>query len=320
MRTPGGARARGESALSEPAAKWKARAAWLVLLAAVAAYGWVTFNESLSGSAAVGEPLPEGLILESLEGETFDLSGARGRPLILWFSSTACAACPDDSAILEEWQRALEGRAQIVAVRVGDDPAAVRAGLLGRSAGLPIYLDRTGAVAQSLGVKTLPAYYFVTGRGTLSSTVSAELARADFARHVELVLQGGPDLAAQVEWVARRLRCQECEGRSAWESDSRSSIEMRDRVREMLLQGMRPAEVLDAFAAEYGEWILLAPPARGFAALAWALPPAALLLGGWVWWRLIARARSRSEAGEQLPEEQSPARDPRLEERIREYM
>ena len=306
--------------MKERAANWKARAAWIALLAAALAYGWAAFNESLSGSAAVGEPLPEGLLLEGLDGEAFDLSGARGKPLILWFSSTACAACPDDLPGLEEWQRALGDRAQIAAVRVGDDPAAVRAGLMGRSAGIPVYLDRKGAVAQALGLKTLPAYYFITARGTLSSTVNAELARADFARHVELVLQGGPDLAAQVEWVSRRLRCQECEGRSAWESDARSSIEMRQQVRRMLLEGMRPDEVLEAFAVEYGDWILLAPPPRGFAALAWAIPPVALFLGGWLWWRLIARARAGGEAGKEPLAERAPARDPQLDERIRDYM
>lgn len=291
-----------------------------MLLVAVAGYGWAAFHESLSGAAAVGKPLPEGLLLEGLDGEAFDLSSARGRPLILWFSSTACAACPDDLPSLQEWQRALGDRAQIAAVRVGDDPAAVRAGLLGRSAGLPVYLDRTAAVAQALGVKALPAFYFITGRGTLSSVVNAELARADFARHVELLLQGGPDLAAQVEWVARRLRCQECEGRSAWESDTRSSIEVREQVRRMLLEGMRPDEVLAAFQSEYGDWILLAPPARGFAALAWAIPPVALLLGGWLWWRLIARAQARGGDGDEPPQQPSPSRDPQLDERIREYM
>lgn len=298
----------------------KARGLGLLFLAAIAAFIWVAFDQSLSGSVAVGEPLPEGLALESLDGELLDLSSARGTPLILWFSSTSCAACPDDFAGLEEWQRALGDRARIAAVRVGDDPATVRAGLRGRSAGIPVYLDRTGAVAQSFGLKVLPAYYFITGRATLSSVVNAELARADFSRHVELLLQGGPDLGEKVEWVSRRLRCQECEGRSIWESDARSSIEMRERVRQMLLEGMRADEVVQAFAFEYGDWILLAPPARGFAALAWILPPAALLFGGWVWWRLIARSRSSAGAAAAAEEEVPPARDPKLDERIEEYM
>lgn len=290
------------------------------MLAGVAVYIGTAFEANLSGEAAVGEPLPQGLVLETLEGEAFDLSAARGRPLILWFSSTHCAACADDFAALEEWQRALGDRAQIAAVRVGEDPATFRAGVRGRSVSLPVYLDRAGVVAKGFGVKVLPSYYFVTARGTLSSAVSAELARADFARHVELLLQGGPDLASKLEWVSRRLRCLECEGRSVWESDSRSSIAMREQVRQMLLEGMHEGEVLDAYVQEYGEWILMAPPARGFAALAWALPPLALLAGAWIWWRLITGSRARGERGGRAPEEAMPERDPKVDERIEEYM
>ena len=108
--------------------------------------------------------------------------------------------------------------------------------------------------------------YFVTSRGTLSSAAAAELSRVDLATHIPLMLAGGPDLLDQLKRVSQMIRCRECEGRSIWESDAPTSLELREQVRELLLAGMRGEEILAAFAEQYGEWILMAPPARGFSA------------------------------------------------------
>jgi cytochrome c-type biogenesis protein CcmH len=48
---------------------------------------------------------------------------------------------------------------------------------------------------------------------------------------------------------------------------------------ERLIQGESPDEILAYFASRYGEWVLLTPPARGFALVAW-LAPLGALVGG----------------------------------------
>ena len=81
-----------------------------------------------------------------------------------------------------------------------------------------------------------------------------------------------PDLEAQVREIALQLRCPVCQGLSVGDSPSELANEMRTLVRAQLQQGKTAPEVLDYFAQRYGEWILLAPPKRGFNLVIWILP------------------------------------------------
>ena len=51
-------------------------------------------------------------------------------------------------------------------------------------------------------------------------------------------------------------------------------------IRQMLRQGKTEDQIIEFYLDKYGEMILAAPPAKGFDALVWILPVAALLLGG----------------------------------------
>lgn len=251
----------------------------------------------VAGGIGVGDPLPE-FVLYTLDGEAVTPESWRGRPVVLRFSSAGCTACADDFELLGALQAELGQQALVAAVQVGDTPAAVRAALRGRQVHVPVYLDPAGEAARALGLRFVPGVYFVTSRGTLSSAAAAELSRVDLATHIPLMLAGGPDLLDQLKRVSQMIRCRECEGRSIWESDAPTSLELREQVWELLLAGMRGEEILAAFAEQYGEWILMAPPARGFSALVWALPGAALAGGLVAWGRLLARSRRARRSGE----------------------
>jgi cytochrome c-type biogenesis protein CcmH len=88
-----------------------------------------------------------------------------------------------------------------------------------------------------------------------------------------------PDIEAQAREIALQLRCPVCQGLSVGDSPSELANEMRTLVREQLQQGKTPTEVLEYFAQRYGEWILLAPPKRGFNLVIWVLPFALLPVG-----------------------------------------
>ena len=89
------------------------------------------------------------------------------------------------------------------------------------------------------------------------------------------------DLDEQVRYVASRLRCPQCQGLSAWESNSESSLRMREEIRAMLEAGMTPDEIIRHYVERYGTWELMSPPLAGFSALAYVVPAAGLLLGAW---------------------------------------
>jgi cytochrome c-type biogenesis protein CcmH len=57
--------------------------------------------------------------------------------------------------------------------------------------------------------------------------------------------------------------------------------QMRDLIRERLAAGDRPEQVTAYFVQRYGDWVLLAPPARGLNLVLW-LAPFGAVAGGLV--------------------------------------
>jgi len=110
-----------------------------------------------------------------------------------------------------------------------------------------------------------------------------------------------PDLEAQVREIAAQLRCPVCQGLSVGDSPSELANEMRSLVREQLQQGKTSAEVLDYFAQRYGEWILLAPPKRGFNMVIWVLPFVLLPVGAAAVYLRVRRWVRSPTAGDSSP-------------------
>ncbi|MBI3635562.1 MAG: cytochrome c-type biogenesis protein CcmH [Candidatus Rokubacteria bacterium] len=102
---------------------------------------------------------------------------------------------------------------------------------------------------------------------------------------------------ADVDAIARQLRCVVCQTLSVADSPSEMARQMRDVIRERLAAGDTPEAVLAYFASRYGEWVLLVPPARGFSLVAWAAPLVALVGGLGVAAAVLRRWAARGTAG-----------------------
>jgi cytochrome c-type biogenesis protein CcmH len=79
--------------------------------------------------------------------------------------------------------------------------------------------------------------------------------------------------------VASLLRCPVCQGLSIQDSPSGLAREMRGVIRDQIAAGRTPDEVKAYFVSKYGDWVLLAPPARGFNLAVYVLPVLAVLCG-----------------------------------------
>jgi cytochrome c-type biogenesis protein CcmH len=117
----------------------------------------------------------------------------------------------------------------------------------------------------------------------------------------------------QVYAVASELRCVVCQNLSVADSPSEMAGQMRAIVRERLAAGETPAQVRQYFVTRYGNWILLAPPRRGFTLLVWLAPLAAVLVGVIAVGLLVRRWTSR-------PRPAPAPVDPAMRERIRREM
>ncbi|HSB67934.1 MAG TPA: cytochrome c-type biogenesis protein [Candidatus Methylomirabilis sp.] len=120
-----------------------------------------------------------------------------------------------------------------------------------------------------------------------------------------------PDFALEdrVRAVAEGLRCVVCQNLSVADSPSDLAKEMRNLVREQIQQGKSPEEIRAYFVSRYGEFVLLAPPKRGFNLLLWGLPFLAILAGACGVYLVARRWTAQREPG--------PAADPEYAERVR---
>lgn len=102
--------------------------------------------------------------------------------------------------------------------------------------------------------------------------------------------------------IAEELRCPVCQGLSVADSQTETAVSMFDRIRELVRLGYSEEQIDAFFIGRYGEWVLLAPRATGFATLLWALPALMLLAIPLV---LFGLSRTRKSAP--TPTDESPS-------------
>jgi cytochrome c-type biogenesis protein CcmH len=120
-----------------------------------------------------------------------------------------------------------------------------------------------------------------------------------------------------VHEVAANLRCVVCQSLSVADSPSETARQMREIVRERLAAGETPEQVTAFFVERYGDWILLAPPRRGFTLLVWVVPFAGLAVGLIV---VAVAVRRWSRSAAMRSTEGTPEVDAATRERIRREM
>jgi cytochrome c-type biogenesis protein CcmH len=116
-------------------------------------------------------------------------------------------------------------------------------------------------------------------------------------------------LEDKVRDVSSGLRCVVCQNLSVADSPSDLAKEMRNLVRELIQQGKTPEEIRAYFVSRYGEFVLLAPPKRGFNLLLWGLPFLAIAAGACGVY-FVAKRWTAQRGSE-------PAVDPEYAERVR---
>jgi cytochrome c-type biogenesis protein CcmH len=116
--------------------------------------------------------------------------------------------------------------------------------------------------------------------------------------------------AERVDRITSELRCVVCQGLSVKDSPAESSRQMRDIVIQRVAEGRTDDQIRDEFRANYGDWVILAPPLASWAGLLWLVPIAAIAIGLVLAWRWL---RVKPEA---LPDAPAPAEVERLRARV----
>ena len=87
------------------------------------------------------------------------------------------------------------------------------------------------------------------------------------------------EIDQQVRDIAKTLRCAVCQTENIWESGAPLAHQMREAIRERVMQGQSAEEIRAYFYSRYGNYIMMEPPKQGLNWLIW-LAPFLLLFGG----------------------------------------
>ena len=84
---------------------------------------------------------------------------------------------------------------------------------------------------------------------------------------------------ARFRKLSNELRCPTCQGLSVKDSEAGFSNSIKDKIRELIKHKKTDKEIRGYFIERYGEWILRAPPKKGFNLVLWILPGAGIVIG-----------------------------------------
>ncbi|HMQ50974.1 MAG TPA: cytochrome c-type biogenesis protein CcmH [Anaerolineae bacterium] len=83
----------------------------------------------------------------------------------------------------------------------------------------------------------------------------------------------------EVNEVAEQLNCPTCVGINLSDCQTQTCNQWRGQIGDLLAEGKTKQEILDYFALQYGNRVLLEPPVEGATILLWVLPVIALVAG-----------------------------------------
>jgi cytochrome c-type biogenesis protein CcmH len=102
-----------------------------------------------------------------------------------------------------------------------------------------------------------------------------------------------PVLNGRYVALIREIRCPKCLNESIAESDAPVADDLRREVRRLIGEGKSDDEVKSFLSARYGEFVLYRPRMSQTTWALWAGPFVFLLIGGVVFWRILATRRNQ---------------------------
>jgi peroxiredoxin len=171
---------------------------WHGLFLAILLLGgsWIWFNRvpvALSAAAtapqpAINHPAPD-FTLTTLTGETFSLSAARGKPVVLNFWATWCGPCQRELPALQAAAERYSDRVLIIGVDQGEEAETVQKYVDQLGLTFPIPMDSEFAVSALYNVRGLPTTFFIDPDGVIRQVWLGEMNSITLAEGVAELLR-----------------------------------------------------------------------------------------------------------------------------------
>ncbi len=124
---------------------------------------------------AVGDFAPD-FTQADLAGRPVELSGLRGRLVLLNFWATWCAPCREEMPAFSRWQRSYRARGlSVIGISMDDDAAPVRRFLAQRPVAYPVVIGDAELGERFGGVLGLPLSYLIDPQGRVVARYQGEV-------------------------------------------------------------------------------------------------------------------------------------------------
>ena len=137
----------------------------------------------------VGRDVPD-FTLPALNGECFELSSYRGRPLVVNFWASWCHPCRTEFPLLEQAREHYEDDGlEVIGITYHDIASDARRFADEQDASWPLAVDDHDVVADAFGVRTIPETFFVAADGTVVSHVFGLTSARDLDAEIARLLK-----------------------------------------------------------------------------------------------------------------------------------
>jgi peroxiredoxin len=169
----------------------------LYSLILVAGAAWILLNAETSSVSEISAPqvgfLAPEFTINSIDGESYTLSGFRGKAVLVNLWATWCPPCRAEMPAIERIHQEFKDQGFIVLginTTNQDDPAAIPAFLDQYNITFPILLDESGSVSALYQLRSLPSSYFIDRGGVIRDIViGGPMSEALLRTRVEKILK-----------------------------------------------------------------------------------------------------------------------------------
>lgn len=161
----------------------------LLLMAGMVAFAlYQTLNDEKDTGPQQGQPAPN-FQLETLDGDSLELSDLQGKTVLINFWATWCKPCrtemPDIQKIYEQYRD--EGF-EVVAVNIAENPVSVKGFARQLELDFPIVLDRDRKVTKQYNIGPLPASLFIAKDGKVVRKQTGQMSEKQIEGYVREAL------------------------------------------------------------------------------------------------------------------------------------
>lgn len=105
-----------------------------------------------------------------------------------------------------------------------------------------------------------------------------------------------PQLEANMIKLSEQLRCLVCQNQTIADSQAPLAVDLRQHIREQLVEGRTEDQILRYMTERYGEYVLYRPPFKATTWLLWVGPFILLVCGVLNLFRVLRRRRKNAPA------------------------